>query len=150
MPLEIPRNSVREPDGDLYTLLIGISYNDSRTAAPLPYCGSDVGKLKESLDHFGAKTTTMIDPTKSEIIKQRRVLADTVTARDRFVVFLSGHGCETTQANAGICLVPKDGELTSVETLLRIDDVIDIIEDRCAGLAILVDACRIDPRQAAK
>lgn len=131
-----------------YALIIGI--NKYATASPLQYAASDAKSIQKLLvEHFGFGEDgihVLIDDqaTRSNIMSLYMAFTEDGTKRDdRLMVYFAGHG-ETRSGTRGEIgfLIPHDGNLEDLSTLIRWDELTlnaELIQAK--HLLFVVDAC---------
>jgi TIR domain/Caspase domain len=81
-------------------------------------------------------------PTKSSIIDALRQVSTIAKRDEEIIVAFSGSG--VSNARVGGCLLPSDGDLRNVESLVLVRDVFDILEKSAARRKVVfIDACRL-------
>lgn len=146
--------------GKRYAVLVGVKEYDHSGLSPLSYTENDVVELGKVLRAAGYVVTVLCDsegekaPTRLPTGKNiRSALADVLgpCKRDDLVlVAFAGHGLQFDKAG-GAYFCPRDARPSDPKTLVSLKEVYQELDDCGAGVKLmLVDACRNDPRQAAR
>ena len=109
---DIEKNSTISIDdlvqGNSFALLIGI--DEYRVLPNLATAVSDVESISEILrDDYGFTTKKMLNPTRSEIIKELSRLRSEIEPNDKLLIYFAGHGWLDEEADEGYWL-PIDAE----------------------------------------
>jgi len=133
---------------DSHALIIGI--NDFQHASPLEYAISDVEAISEALiKKFGfpkehVQLLTNKEATRGNIMSAYMGYSQSGTEiNDRILVFYAGHGVTQRGARGEIgFLVPHDGNLEDLSTLIRWDEFTYNAElIRAKHILFIMDAC---------
>ena len=130
-----------------WALLVGI--NDYHHAPPLAHACNDAEGVRDTLVntfHFSEDNTTLLlneDATRTSIMQEYLALANRVEPNDRVVIFFAGHGntLKNPRGETGF-LLPADGALDDLSTLIRWDDLTrnaDLIAAK--HMLFIMDAC---------
>jgi uncharacterized caspase-like protein len=129
-------------------LIIGI--NDYRYASPLRYAISDAEAIAELLKkNFGFPEENVALLTDENATKQNIIdsfiayIGEDVAVDDKIVFFFAGHGYTFTGRRGEVgYLVPHDGNLNNLSTLLRWDDLTRNAElIKAKHMLFIMDAC---------
>jgi len=113
---------------DSHALLVGI--NNYKHASPLDYATNDAETAAKLLvDEFGFKKKNVLlltdaDATRAHIVESFLSYTSKVNVDDRIIFFFAGHG-HTVFGHRGEVgfLVPYDGDVHSLSTLIRWDEL---------------------------
>lgn len=130
-----------------WALLIGI--NDYRHASPLAHARNDAEGIRNALVntfHFSEENIQLLldeNATRTSIMENYLALVNRVEANDRVVIFFAGHGhtLKNPRGETGF-LLPADGTLDDLSTLIRWDDLTrnaDLIAAK--HMLFIMDAC---------
>ena len=131
-----------------FALIIGI--NNYLNASPLGYAVNDAkavaDMLKENFDFQNGNIKLLLNEsaTKNEIMSSFMSYANSgVSQNDRIFVFFAGHGMTQTGRRGEVgFLVPHDGNLNNLSTLIRWDDLTRNAELIAAKhIFFVMDAC---------
>lgn len=138
------------PKSQRYALLVGINeYNKPFT--PLKYCEADMEALEKVLLEIGFPKENIVLlstsagdtshlPTKANILRHARLLAEEVDKNGMFLMAFSGHGASYGNESY---FCPMDAANKDLSSLVKRSDVYKIVENCPAKQKlILVDACR--------
>ena len=138
------------PKAHRYALLVGVN-TYPRQFQSLQYCEADMEALEEALLAIGfqpeniVRLSTSSDdpsllPTRSNILKQARLLADQADQGSMFVLALSGHGA---CLNDESYFCPMDAVYNDLSSLVKRSDLYQIVEEcEAKQKLVFVDACR--------
>lgn len=137
----------KEHYSNSWALLIGI--NDYEHAPPLAHACNDAEGIKSALIntfHFSEDNIRLLlneDATRSSIMEDYLALVNQVEPNDRVVIFFAGHGhtLKNPRGETGF-LLPVDGTLDDLSTLIRWDDLTrnaDLIVAK--HMLFIMDAC---------
>jgi len=138
------------PKASRYALLVGINtYN--KPFQTLKYCDADMESLEKALLDLGfprenivrlssSATNPSYLPTKANILRHARLLADEVDEGGMFIVAFSGHGASFGEESY---FCPMDAANKDLSSLVKRSDLYKIVEG-CAAKQklVFVDACR--------
>ncbi len=143
---------------DKYAVLIGVEGYDPAKLGELDFAEDDAIQMGNSLEALGFHTTIMtgrarnqtLKPTNPDKIRRRlRTAMASCIEGDTMVVSLSGHGLQYVSDQPdrnGVresYFCPEEADPTDRESLLPINDVIELLEEcEASRKLLLIDACR--------
>jgi len=113
-----------------------------RSWEPLGTPHEDARRVTEVLrDQYGFKVRTLIDATRSDILRALAKLREELTEDDHLLVYYSGHG-SWDKANLQGYWVPVDGDTDSVANHVSSNDITDQLSVmRSRQILVVADAC---------
>ena len=160
---EIQKQKFSNAIGKLRVLAIGISKYDNSFFPPLNKCVHDAEAVKTKILNTAEQLNTdetkilelnsngSVHPSKGEILKSIRHLAETAENTDRIMLYYSGHG-HRIDDQIDYFLVPQDVYSNSKpEALINFDEVVSIMQSSLAKVKLIVlDACFSGPATLSK
>lgn len=145
---------VVNPQPRRVALLIGVSSYQQNDFVDLPGAEPDIEGLARTLEQNGFAAHDVISltnrsgardprrlPTASNIRKQLQRLSNELHTNDTIWIAMAGHGFQTSRADYSFC--PHDADLNDPSTLIRIEEVYDVMKRTSSGFnLLLMDACR--------
>lgn len=133
-----------------YALLIGINrYSQTDDFSPLSFAVNDANQLAGALKELGYRVTVMTSeekgdsqPTRTNVVREFKRLADRVTVNDTFLFFFAGHGF--SRPGKGSYLATMDTELSDPEGTSIPVELLGTLAGaiQCRQAALVFDACR--------
>src|SRR5262245_53828453 len=170
-----PGQPARAPQGKKYALLVGVKEYDHANLPDLKHTENDVEELAKVLEQAGftpivltvarGKKDEGAKPTAKNIREQLKKLTEKVTKHDILLIGLAGHGLQVAvhdpskkkdKEESFFCPCdarPKGkGELVELKkTMIPLFELFKELEESGAGTKLmLIDACRNDPKGAAR
>jgi tetratricopeptide (TPR) repeat protein len=159
LPLTL-RAEDRQPAGEKYALLVGVTRYVSKELRPLPYSERDVTDLAQVLRDHGYRAENVVVMTQAAAVQDPRFTpwAERIRAElalllknrkpgDTVLLAFAGHGLHF-QGDTDSYFCPTDASLQDRQNLLSLREVYKQLEGCKAGFKLLlVDACRNDPFQ---
>ncbi len=126
--------------GRYHALVIGNA--GYRNWEPLGTPHEDARRVSEVLrDRYGFQVTTLIDATRSDILRALAKLRQALGEDDHLLVYYSGHG-SWDKANLQGYWVPVDGDTDSVANYVSSSDITDQLSVmRARQILVVADAC---------
>ncbi len=133
-----------EIQGRRVALIVGNS--NYKSVYSLKNAVSDSTSISAVLSRLGFEVIEVSDVTKAEFTKALDEFSIAAQDAEAAVFYYSGHGFQLGGSNF---LVPVDAKLNNRETILketlRLNDVIEAVQDRNRQTLIFLDACRNNP-----
>ncbi len=133
-----------EIQGRRVALIVGNS--NYKSVYSLKNAVSDSTSISAVLSRLGFEVIEVSDVTKAEFSKALKKFSIAAHDAEAAVFYYSGHGFQLGGSNF---LVPVDAKLNSRKTILqetmRLNDVIEAVQDRNRQTLIFLDACRNNP-----
>ncbi|HMO13868.1 MAG TPA: caspase family protein [Pirellulaceae bacterium] len=145
---------------DRYAVLVGVGDYDPGRFEALAYAKADATELEKALARIGFNTTLItadarsprLRPTNPEkILTAVQTVARSCSKGDTLIVSLSGHGVQFLEDQGDgkkmpeTYFCPEDADLFDKSTLLKIHDLLTVLEKcQASRKLLLIDACRND------
>jgi hypothetical protein len=146
-PLKDPVIIPESETPNYFSLIIGINdyQNNNAELRDLNYAVGDAFALEKTLsENFGfdkTKSSFLINPTRSEVMKELEKLASTITPKDNLLIFYAGHGVWDERIKVGYWL-PSDASSSEKSNWISNSTIRDYLAAINSKHTLLVtDAC---------
>lgn len=113
---------------------------------PLSNATNDARDFAEALNRQGFRVTLVTDTNRRDMLETVQSFSRQLTFSDTALLFYAGHGMQIGSDNY---LVPIDADATSETALqdssVRLQSVLNSLENRAATRIVILDACRNNP-----